>query len=61
VLSALYDGVKRGAYRLAGKKDPGPLDTAKLVPFTMVMWVVLMALSLVIIVADFINPVSLGF
>jgi hypothetical protein len=26
----------------------------------MVMWVVLMALSLVIILADFINPVTLG-
>jgi membrane-associated protease RseP (regulator of RpoE activity) len=61
VLSALYDGLKRGIYRLLGKKDLGPLDTAKLVPFTMVMWVVLMALSLVIIVADFVNPVSLGF
>jgi membrane-associated protease RseP (regulator of RpoE activity) len=60
VLSALYDGLKRGIYRLLGKADPGPLDTAKLVPFTMVMWVVLMALSLVIILADFINPVTLG-
>lgn len=61
VLSAVYDGIKRGTYKLWRRPDPGPLDTAKLVPFTMLMWVVLMALSLVIIVVDFINPVNLGF
>lgn len=61
VLSAVYEGIKRSAFRLFGKKDPGPVDTAKLVPFTMVMWGVLMAVSLVVILADFVNPVRLGF
>jgi len=60
VLSALYEGVKRGLYRLVRKPDPGPVDTAMAVPFTMAMWVVLMAVSLLVMVADFVNPIKLG-
>jgi hypothetical protein len=36
------------------------LDTAKFVPFTMVMWGLLMAMSLLVISADIVNPISLG-
>ena len=60
VLSALYEGVKRGIYRLARKPDPGPVDTAMAVPFTMVMWAVLMGVSLLVMFADFVNPIKLG-
>ncbi|MEN9714982.1 MAG: hypothetical protein RJA35_449 [Actinomycetota bacterium] len=60
VLNALWDGARRRAYKLFGKADPGPLDTAKFVPFTMFMWVLLMAMSALVIVADVVNPISLG-
>ena len=60
VVSALWDGARRRVYRLLGKADPGPLDTAKFVPFTMVMWGLLMAMSLLVISADIVNPISLG-
>ena len=60
VLSAVYEGVKRGIFRVLRKPDPGPADTAMMVPFTMVMWFVLLAVSILVMVADFVNPVNLG-
>lgn len=60
VLNGLVEAVKRGAYRLVGKPDPGPMDTAIMVPFTMVMWFVLMAVSALVILSDIIHPISLG-
>ena len=60
VLNALYEGIKRTAFKLLGKADPGPADTARMVPFTTAMWGVLMVLSLLIITADLISPVKLG-
>jgi len=60
VLNAMYEGVKRTSFKLLGKGDPGPVDTARMVPFTTAMWGLLMILSLLIITADLISPVKLG-
>lgn len=60
VLSAVLEAVRNGFYRLRGLPKPGPLDTARFVPFTMVMWALLMGLSVLVIVADIVNPISLG-
>jgi hypothetical protein len=43
-----------------GKKDPGPVDTALLVPVTWLVFILLFALSIVLIATDLVNPVSLG-
>lgn len=58
---AVYEALKKGAYRLLGKPNPGPADTALLMPLTYVMTVLLIALSLILLVVDFVNPLSLGF
>lgn len=60
VLNALYEGIKRNLFKLFKKRDPGPVDTAKMLPFTTVMWFVLLAVGLLVIAADFVNPVQLG-
>lgn len=60
VLSAAYEALKRGLFKLFRKRDPGPVDTAMMVPFTMAMWIVLMGMSILIIAADLINPIKLG-
>ena len=60
VLSAIYEGIKRNAFKLFARRDPGPVDTAMAVPFTMLMWVALMAMSVLIIAADIVNPISFG-
>ena len=60
VLNAIYEGIKRSTFKLIGRADPGPADTARMVPFTTAMWAVLMILSLLIITADLVSPVKLG-
>jgi membrane-associated protease RseP (regulator of RpoE activity) len=59
VLNALIEGVKRRSYKLLKRADPGPLDTAMFVPLMTAMWGILMLISLIVIAADFVRPVSL--
>lgn len=59
IAGALYEGVKRGIAKLRGKPDPGPVDTAKMVPVTFVVVIVLGAMSLLLAYADIVKPVSL--
>ena len=60
VAGALYEGAKRKASDLVTRKDPGPVDTAKALPVAYGMWVVLIFTGVVLILADLINPISLG-
>jgi len=46
--------------KLRGKPTPGPVDAARLVPFTIVITVVLMAMSALLIYADIVKPITLG-
>ncbi len=59
VAGGVYESIKRGVYKVLGKKDPGPADTALLMPLTWVVFIALIAVSLLLIVADLINPISL--
>jgi membrane-associated protease RseP (regulator of RpoE activity) len=59
VAGAIYEAIKKGIFRLRRKPNPGPADTAKLMPLTWVVFIVMMAISLMIIVADIVNPISL--
>lgn len=60
VAGALYEGLKRGWARIRRRPDPGPIDTAKMVPVTFVVVIVLGAMSLLLMYADIVKPVSLG-
>jgi membrane-associated protease RseP (regulator of RpoE activity) len=59
VAGGVYESIKRRAYKVLGKKDPGPADTALLMPLTWVVFIALMAVSLLLITADLINPISM--
>lgn len=59
VAGALWELLRRAVNRLRGRRDPGPVDTARLVPLTTVMVILLVSLSGVLIWADIVNPVSL--
>ncbi len=58
VAGGIYEAIKRGLFKLARRLDPGPADTARLMPLTYVVWVLLMASSLLLIVADLVNPIK---
>ena len=57
---ALWQGISNAVAKLRGKPAPGPVDSARLVPFTIVITVVLMAMSALLIYADIVKPITLG-
>lgn len=57
---ALYEGLKRRVAKVRGKPDPGPVDTAKLLPVAYVVAGVLLAVGVVVIWADLVKPITLG-
>ena len=59
VAAALWESVRRRFAALRGKPDPGPVDTARLIPVTLVVTVLLLSLSLLLMYADIVNPISL--
>ena len=58
VAGGIYEAIKKGIFRVLGKKNPGPADTALLMPLTWVVFILLMAMSALIIIADVVNPIS---
>lgn len=59
ILSALIDGIRRLFAKVFRRPDPGHFDTAKLIPVTMAVSVLLMAMSALFIYVDLVNPVKL--
>jgi len=59
VAGGIYESIKRGLYRIAGKKDTGPADTALLMPLTYFVFMALLVVSALLITADLVNPISL--
>jgi membrane-associated protease RseP (regulator of RpoE activity) len=57
---ALWQGIRNTVAKLRGKPVPGPVDSARLVPFTIVITLVLMAMSALLIYADIVKPITLG-
>ncbi len=58
VAGALWEGIRRFFAKLFKRKDPGPVDIAKLVPLTLGVVVVLGAMSVLLIYADIVKPIT---
>lgn len=56
---ALYEWLRRGLARLFGRPDPGPVDTAKLLPVAYSVGAFLLLCGGVLILADVISPIRL--
>jgi membrane-associated protease RseP (regulator of RpoE activity) len=59
VAGALWEGLRRRIAKLFKRPDPGPVDTAKLMPLTFAVVVVLGGMSLLLIYADIVKPISI--
>jgi membrane-associated protease RseP (regulator of RpoE activity) len=57
---AIADEIRAFFARLRGRPRPAPIDVTVLTPITMVVFVVLSCLTLLLLVADVINPVTLN-
>ena len=60
IAGGIYEATKRKIFKLFKKPDPGPADTALLMPATWFVFVLLMAMSALLILADVINPITIG-
>jgi membrane-associated protease RseP (regulator of RpoE activity) len=58
VAGGVYEAIKKGIFRVLRRPNPGPADTALLMPLTWVVFIALMAMSALIIIADLVNPIS---
>jgi membrane-associated protease RseP (regulator of RpoE activity) len=57
---AIADEIRAFFARLRGRQRPAPIDVTVLTPITMVVFVILACLTLLLLVADVINPVILN-
>jgi membrane-associated protease RseP (regulator of RpoE activity) len=60
VAGALWEGARRMVARLRHRADPGPTDVARLLPIAYAASAVLIAMSVLLIYADIVNPIKLG-
>ena len=59
IAGALYEAARRQVAKWRGRPDPGPFDTAKLMPLTLVVIVLLGSMSALLLYADIFKPVSI--
>ena len=59
VLGAIIEAVRRRFAKWFKRPDPGPVDMAKLVPLTLLVVAILGGMSLLLIYADIVNPISI--
>ncbi len=60
VAGALFEGARRSLARRRGLPDPGPFDLAKLLPVTYAVVALFLVMSVLLLYADIVNPVTLG-
>lgn len=58
IAGALWEAIRRGFARLRGRPDPGPVDVGKMLPIAYAMASLLIIMSVILIVADVVNPVD---
>lgn len=57
IVGAAYEGARRKVASLRGKPDPGPVDIARLMPVGFAVAFVFIVMTVVLIVADVVNPI----
>jgi membrane-associated protease RseP (regulator of RpoE activity) len=58
VAGALWEGIRRFFAKLFHRPDPGPVDTAKVIPLTLVVVVLLGSMTLLLVYADIVKPIT---
>jgi membrane-associated protease RseP (regulator of RpoE activity) len=58
VAGAVWESIRRRFAKLARRPDPGPFDTARLMPLAYAVSLIFIAYSLLVLVADVVNPVT---
>ncbi len=59
VVVALWDGIRRAWAKLFRRPAPAPVDATRLVPLTVVVATLLIAMGALLLIADVVNPITL--
>ena len=59
IAAIIYERIRAWLARLRGRPDPGLVNMAKLVPVSFSLFVVIALFSVVLVLADIINPINL--
>ncbi|MEJ8637780.1 site-2 protease family protein [Streptomyces sp. NPDC006475] len=60
IAGALWESVRRNLAKLFRRPDPGPFDVAKLMPVAYVVAGIFICFTLLVLVADIVNPVKIS-
>ena len=59
IAGALFEGARKTVARALGRPNPGPVDTAKMLPVAYVATMLLLSMALIVMLADIIKPLNL--
>lgn len=59
VAGALLEGARRSLARLRGRPDPGPVDMSRMLPVTNAVALVLLVMTVLLLYADIVKPITL--
>lgn len=59
IAGAIYESIKRGVFRVRGKKWVRPVDTSQMMPIAYFVASLLIVLTIVLVLRDILNPLSL--
>ncbi|MEV6011692.1 site-2 protease family protein [Streptomyces sp. NPDC051976] len=60
IAGAVWESIRRNLARVFRKPDPGPFDVAKLMPIAYVVAGIFVSFTLLVLIADVVNPVKLS-
>lgn len=60
IAGALWESLRRNAAKVLRRPDPGPFDVAKLMPVAYVVAGIFVCFTLLVLVADVVNPVRIS-
>jgi membrane-associated protease RseP (regulator of RpoE activity) len=59
VVSALWEGIRRFVAKMFKRRDPGPVDAAKLMPLTFAVVILFGGMTALLVYADIVKPVNI--
>jgi hypothetical protein len=59
IAGAVYESIKRGVFRVRGKKWVRPVDTSQMMPIAYFVASLLIVLTIVLVLRDILNPLSM--
>lgn len=60
IAGALWESLRRNLARLLRRPDPGPFDVAKLMPVAYVVAGIFVCFTILVLIADVVNPVRIS-